>query len=398
MQLPLLRALRSAPVVVVTGARQTGKSTLVQAVGGARRTYLTLDDHSILEQARTDPDSLLLDPRPVTLDEVQRAPDLLSAIKRAVDRDRTPGRFLLTGSANLLLMRQVSESLAGRAVYLTLWPMARAELQGHGRVGCWSTLFERRPTDWIGSLRDRGSRGDWRATTRRGGYPVPAARLRTGEERSLWLAGYARTYLERDLQEIASVSSLVDYRRLMQACSHRVGQILNQTELGRDAGIPQPTVHRWLNLLEASYQLVRLPAFAQNRTKRLIKSPKAFWADVGLALHLAGNPQPDGHHLENLICQELMAWAALEPSQPPAVMYWRTAAGEEVDFVVEWRNRLLPIEVKTTTRPGRSDCQGLLAFRAEYDDRCSAGLLLHGGTETRWLADGVLAVPWWQAL
>src|SRR5689334_6984403 len=196
---PLRMALRSAPVVVVTGARQTGKSTLVQDVGGARRRYLSLDDLALLEQARTEPDSLVQQPGLLTIDEVQRAPELLRSIKRAVDQGRTRGRFLLTGSANLLLMQQVSETLAGRAVYLTLWPMTHREAAGQGRAGSWSTLLQTRPADWIEAL-GTAERAEWQPLARRGGYPVPAVLLRRTDERALWFAGYARTYLERDLQ------------------------------------------------------------------------------------------------------------------------------------------------------------------------------------------------------
>ena len=183
----------------------------------------------------------------------------------------------------------------------------------------------------------------------------------------------------------------------MRAAALRVGQLLNQTELGRDVALAQPTVHRWLNLLETSYQLVRLPAYAVNRTKRLIKSPKLYWADVGLGMHLSGLAEPEGAQLENLVLCDLLAWrdARLERAE---LGYWRTSLGEEVDFVIEAGDRLLPIEVKATTRPRLDDAVHLRTFRAEYGERARAGLLLHAGPDTRWLAPDVLAVPWWQVL
>lgn len=394
----LSERLRVMPVVVVTGARQTGKSTLASNVTGAKRRYVSLDDIDVQDLARRDPDALLGESGPVTLDEVQRVPGILTAVKRAVDRDRKSGRFLVTGSANLLLMRQVSESLAGRASYLTLWPMTRGEQLGEARAGRWDDLFKSRDLDW----HDVVSRGDaepedWRQLARRGGFPTPALEMKVAKERAIWFDGYIRTYLERDLQDLASISMLADFRRLLRAAALRLGQLLNQTELGRDVGVPQATVHRWLNLMEASYLMVRLPVYAVNRTKRLIKTPKLYWADTGLAMHLAGHDEPTGAHLENLILHDLLAWrdARLERAE---LGYWRTASGEEVDFVIEKGDELLPIEIKATTRPRLADVAHLQSFRTEYGKRSRAGLLLHTGTMIDWIAPGILAAPWWTVL
>ena len=390
--------LRVMPAVVLTGARQTGKSTLAAERVVGHRRYATLDDLDVREVARRDPSQLVGSPEPLTLDEVQREPGILSAVKRAIDQDRTPGRFLLTGSANLLLMRQVSESLAGRASYLTLWPMTRREQRGEGRAGRWDELLGTPDTQWRDLLlATEEPATDWVPLARQGGYPTPALHLHTDRDRAIWFDGYVRTYLERDLQDLASISALPDVRRLMRAAALRTGQLLNQTELGRDVGLPQPTVHRWLNLLETSYLLVRLPAYAVNRTKRLIKTSKLYWSDTGVALHLAGSPAPSGAQLENLVLHDLLAWrdARLERAE---VSYWRTASGEEVDFVVECGDRLLPIEVKSGTNPSLTDATRLRSFRQEYGDRSRAGLLLHAGTRTDWLAPDVLAVPWWRVL
>ena len=307
---PALRErLAAMPAVVLTGARQTGKSTLAEHLVAGQRQYRSLDDLDVLDAARRDPETLVGGREPVTLDEVQREPGLLRAVKRAIDRQRTPGRFLLTGSANLLLMRQVSESLAGRASYLTLWPMTRREQRGQGRAGLWEELLATRDEEWLDLLAAQPDEPeDWRALARRGGFPTPAISMTTGAERAIWFDGYVRTYLERDLQDLASIVALPDFRRLMHAACLRLGQLLNQTELGRDVALPQPTVHRWLNLLETSYLLVRLPAYAVNRTKRLIKSPKLYWGDTGIALHLAGVSAPAGAHLENVILHDLLAW------------------------------------------------------------------------------------------
>ncbi|MCC6846940.1 MAG: ATP-binding protein [Deltaproteobacteria bacterium] len=390
--------LRVMPAVVVTGARQTGKSTLVAELVPGKRRYASLDELDVLDAARHDPDALIGGTNPVTLDEVQREPTLLRAVKRAIDRRRAPGRFLLTGSANLLLMRRVSESLAGRASYLTLWPMTRREQQGEGRSGRWDDLLRCRDEDWRDLLAsERDASGDWRAFALRGGFPTPAIQLTTARERAIWFDGYVRTYLERDLQDLAAISTLPDFRRLMRAACLRIGQLVNQTELGRDIGLPQPTVHRWLNLLETSYLLVRLPAFAANRTKRLIKSAKLYWGDTGVALHLAERDEPEGAHLENIVLHDLLAWrdARLERAE---ISYWRTAIGEEVDFVIEAGGRLLPIEIKASARPRLADATHLRTFRTAYGRKARAGLLLHTGTVLEWLAPDVLAAPWWTVI
>ena len=394
----LSERLRVMPAVVVTGARQTGKSTLAEQLVPGTRRYATLDDLDVLDAAQRDPEVLVGGPGPVTLDEVQRAPELLRAVKRAIDRDRKSGRFLLTGSANLLLMRQVSESLAGRASYLTLWPMTRREQRGLGRCGLWDELHNTPEAEWREMLAgEKDSAEDWRMLARRGGFPTPALDLATAADRRIWFDGYVRTYLERDLQDLASIGTLPDFRRLMRAACLRMGQLVNQTELGRDVALPQPTVHRWLNLLETSYLLVRLPAYAVNRTKRLIKAPKIYWGDTGLAMHLAEAEEPDGAHLENLVLHDLLAWrdARVERAE---LGYWRTSIGEEVDFVIEAGGKLLPIEVKSTTRPRLADATHLRTFRTEYGKKARAGLLLHTGSTLEWLAPDVLAAPWWKVL
>lgn len=390
------RAMLTMPAVIVTGARQTGKSTLVRAlVGGEDRLYATLDDPAVLDQAQAAPDLLVRRAERMTLDEVQRDPRLLIAVKRAIDEDRRPGQYLITGSANLRLMRNVSESLAGRASYLTLWPMTRREQLGFGAAGPWDALLAARDKDWIDVIAaDPAPPEPWRDLARRGGYPTPATELDDDEDRALWFSGYITTYLERDLQELSAIDNLGDFRRLLRAVALRIGNLLNQTELGRDAGLPQPTVHRYLNLIETSYQLVRVPAYSVNRTKRLIKTPKPYWCDTGLAMQLSQEREPRGAHLENIVLAELLVWRDAQ-LDPPGLHYWRTVTGEEVDFVIERGDQLLPIEVKASATVTVGDARHLRSFRAEYGKRARAALLLYDGNETYWLADGVLATPWW---
>ncbi|HWO89203.1 MAG TPA: ATP-binding protein, partial [Gemmatimonadales bacterium] len=394
-------ALGVMPVVVLLGARQTGKTTLVRSHPAlAGRPYLTLDDLEVRLQAQADPEALVSRAPALVLDEVQRANDVLIAVKRAVDRDRPrrPGRFVLTGSANLLMLRRISETLAGRATYVTLWPLTAGERSGAGRTGLWRELLAARFPQWGERIaRSGAASADWREAVRRGGFPVPAHELTAAEERALWFSGYIHTYLERDLPELRAVENLADFRRLAQAACRRAGALLNQAELGRDVGLSQPQVHRFLNVLEASYLAVRLPAFALNRTKRLIKAPKLYWCDTALALHLSGESEPRGAHLENLVLLDLLAWRGLETPRPE-ILYWRTADGAEVDFVIETPRRLLPIEVKTSARALPADAKGLEAFLDEYADRSDGGLLLYGGDHVFPLTRRVLAAPWWSVL
>lgn len=384
------------PVVVLMGPRQAGKSTVARTLSPPR-TYRSLDDLDVQGLARQDPQTLIEGAGPLTLDEIQREPNLLHAVKGSVDETRTPGRFLLTGSAHLLLMEKVSESLAGRASYLTMWPMTRREQLGLGACGPWEAVL----TGSKSSLEEvfnaqQAPREDWKALAVRGGFPTPAVHMSGQRERQIWFDGYIRTYLERDVQSLSNISSLPDFRRLMRAICLRLGQLVNQSELGRDVGMPQPTVHRYLNLLETSFVLVRLPAFASNRTKRLIKSPKSYWSDTGVALALTGG-DPGGAHLENLVLNDLLVWRDSRSGRAD-LFYWRTTTGAEVDLVIECEDRLLPIEVKSSSRPRVSDTKHLRSFIADHRDRCQAGLLLHDGPNIEWLTSDVLAVPWWKAI
>ena len=396
----IARAANVNPVVVVLGARQTGKSTLVRdLVPLGDRPYLTLDDLSVRMEAQESPATLVNRAPKLTLDEVQRSPDLLLEVKRAVDQDRprVPGRFLLTGSANLLLMQRVSESLAGRATYITLWPLVRREQLGEGRVGLWSELFATPVEGWYDLIRASSApTEDWRAFALRGGYPVPALQL-DDSARTLWFEGYIQTYLERDLQTLSTIENLADFRRLMEAAALRVGGIVNQADLARDVELSRPTAHRYLNLLEVSYQLIRLPAYSVNRTRRLIKSPRLFWSDVGLACALARVEEPTGMHLENLVLLDLLTWRDTQIRRPE-ILYWRTTEGHEVDFVIEHARQLLPIEVKANSSPTHRDTRHLRLFRDEYGRAVRGGLLLHTGDDVYWAAEGVLAAPWWRVL
>lgn len=395
-------ALRGHPVVVVSGGRQTGKTTLVQHIARAeRRTFRSLDDLDVLELARKRPEDLLVQGRQLTIDEVQRAPDLLLAIKRDVDRNRQRARFLLTGSANLLLMREVADSLAGRAVHLDLGPMTSGEKHGTGEVPAWSRFVAARSAEQAEKLAAQHAQAGspWHKEALKGGLP-PAALAGTQKQRTQWFDGFVGTYLERDLRDLSQVSSLPDFRRLMRLAAQRIGNLLNQTHLGRDAGLAQATAHRYLNLMETTFQIVRLAPYAVNPSKRLIRSPKLYFSDVGLAAHLAGISSTQqlsasglrGALLENLVLTGLLAWRQTVHPRPE-VLYFRTAGGAEVDFVIETRSRLLPIEVKAARNLQLRDLRHLELFLDDYRAKAPWGLVLYGGDQPRRLTRRIVAVP-----
>ena len=402
----LAQALRTMRVVVVTGPRQAGKSTFVEHHPDlAGLPYLSLDAPQTLRRARENAEAFVRTERRMIIDEVQREPDLILAIKSTVDRQRPAirGQFVLTGSANLLMMKRIGDSLAGRAYYLRLWPMTRREQLGLGTTGIWERFFTEDVGRWLDVVRaERTPKASWQTYAARGGFPEVAVGGEglSAADRALWFDGYTTTYLERDLRDLAAVADLGDFQRLMQAAALRVGNLLNQSELGRDIELSAMTVHRYLNLLETSYQIVRLEPYAVNRTKRLIKTPKLYWNDPALALHLSHGgsaSEPAGAHFENLVFSDLLVWRDMQVPRA-TVTYWRTVAGHEVDFVLEWQRQLVAVEVKGGTNPTRKDVRGLRAFLDEHPRSARGGVVLHGGDETYWLDEKILAAPWWRVM
>ncbi|MCK5922152.1 MAG: ATP-binding protein, partial [Methylococcales bacterium] len=301
-------ALADTPVVLLNGARQTGKSTLAQGYAKASSTpYVTLDDATQLAAATSDAQGFLagLGDRAV-IDEVQKAPGLFPAIKMSVDQDRRPGRFLLTGSANVLLLPQISESLAGRMELITLWPLSQGEL--HGRQ---ERFLDSVFTEKLSLLQDSEA-FDLKGAVLAGAYPEVIQRAK-GKRRDAWFAAYITALLQRDVRDLANIDGLTVMPRLLSLLAARVGGLLNMSELSRSSGIPNSTLKRYLSLMQATYLLQPLPAWSSNLGKRLIKSPKIHLIDSGLAAHLAGithqsldrDPVFFGHLLETFVVSEL---------------------------------------------------------------------------------------------
>ncbi len=396
----LTDVLRVQPVAVLMGARQSGKSTLIEASAGTQGfTRLTLDDLDTRRQALDDPEGLVARADRLAIDEVQRAPDLLIAIKRAVDQHRRPGRFVLTGSANLLAMKPVKETLAGRASFVSLWPLTRRERLGMGSAGSWSALVDATPDAWPAILTAQSvPQDDWRTLAAESGYPPVAVAQLSAAEQAAWLQGYLDAFLSRDIADLAQITRPLDLLRLMRAACTRLGQVEHQAAWAQTTGLTTSTISRWTDLLEVAYQLIRVPAFSVNRTSRLTKKPKVYWSDTAMAMHLAGSALPTGAHLENLVLSDLNAWCGAQ-SPRPVIFHWRTVSQQEVDFVIELPSgKVLPIEVKATITPTARDASGLRAFLTEYSDIAIGGLLLHGGDDIVKLAKDVVAVPWWRVM
>lgn len=389
-------ALGSFPVVVITGPRQVGKSTFLRNEFGGFH-YINLDDFSLLGQAREDPVSLWEGFDEVIIDEVQKAPRTLEAVKLEVDRGKRKKRFLLSGSSNLLLMSKVTESLAGRAIYLEMLPFTYREMRGKG--GKPSRLAQIMEKDF--QLDERSARKEDPLPYILRGCMPPLLNLSELGDALLWWESYVRTYLERDLRELSQIENLVDFRRLLGAMALRTGDVLNQSALARDTGISQPTVYRYLKLLEVSNLLVRVPPFTAGRSKRIVKSPKLHFIDPGLSAFLAGYHDVEslrgarelGSLFECLVHLQLRADAELQVPRV-GIYFWRTSGGREVDFVLEQGRDLVAVEVKMTTRPSYNDIKNLLAFLEEHP-RAIRGVLVHAGSTLRHLHSKVIAVPWW---
>lgn len=277
------------------------------------------------------------------------------------------------------MMKQINESLAGRAVYLNMNTLTRREQLGLGTAGIWQDLLDTPVKGWRDLVLDQGVPSeDWRDLATRGGYPTPTLELQNDQDRSLWFEGYFNTYLQRDVPELAQISDIVSFSKLLRLITADIGSLVNLSQLAGFAGIAQTTATRYANIMETSYQLVRIPAFSTNARKAIVKSPKWYWSDTGLAWWLDGRGELKGEHLENIIYNDLLAWKSSRTPEP-GISFWRTSKGAEVDFVIQDEHLLLPIEVKTTRQPGTKDLAGMKMFMEDYSDKAKGGVLLHDG-------------------
>jgi uncharacterized protein len=382
----LREALADRPVVLVHGARQAGKTTLVRAFALADHParYVTFDALTALSAARGDPAGFLAGiDGPVVLDEVQRVPDLFLAIKAAVDHERRPGRFLLTGSANVLLVPRLSESLAGRMEIVTLWPFSQGEMEGVVE-GFVDAAFGDAPPA-LGAAAGSGALAE---RVLRGGFPEAVA-LKSADRRNAWFDAYLTTILGRDVRDLANIEGLTELPRLLALVAARPMALLNYAELVRSAGLAQSTLKRYFALLEAVFLVRTLRPWHANIGKRLVKAPKVLLCDSGLTAYLMGidgtrvaqDRALFGGLLESFVAMELtkqIGWNATRP----ALYHFRTHEGDEVDLVLERRSgALVGIEVKSAASVTGADFKGLHALAQAAGRRFHRGIVLYTGTE-----------------
>ena len=386
----LSEALESMPVVVLSGMRQTGKSTLLKNQPELKGyAYFTFDDYATLEAARRNPEQFIEHSSRMIIDEVQKLPQILSAIKQSVDKKRTAGRFVLSGSANILLLNTVSESLAGRAVYLTLHPFTRREILKSKNtpflVGLLkSNKIEERKTKAIA----------WKEIVTGG---MPSVCLGEAKKPAFWFRGYEQTYLERDIRGLTQVADIMAFRSLLQLLALRNASVLNLSELARDSKLNAMTTGRYVSLLETTFVINRIQPYVRNHASRLIKSPKAYVSDTGLAFHLAGlneNATIDrfkGALYENYVFQNMQS--ILSAHLPDSkLFYWNIQGRHEVDFIIENGQETFAVEVTSSSSWQEKDLSGLTAFLASSKN-CKMAIVAYAGSKVLQLEKNIWALP-----
>lgn len=391
----LAEALTDTPVVLLSGPRQAGKTTLVRQFAGEGRRFVTLDDELALLAARQDPVGLIRGLDCAVIDEVQRAPALLLAIKKSIDEDRRPGRFLLTGSANLMTLPTVADSLAGRMETLTMLPLAECEIQSG--TGKWlDTVFDGHIPKTVrpevgGALMDK---------VLRGGYPEAVSRA-TPRRRAAWAKQYLDALIQRDVREISGIEKLDRLPRLLKALAQMAGQLCNFTQLGGQVGLDSKTVSKYLAVFEQMFLLRRVEPWSSNRLNRIVKTPKTQFIDSGLLSTLvdlteasASKDRPlFGRVLESFVYSELLKQATWA-ERGYALYTYRDKDQVEVDFVIEnSAAQVVGVEVKAAASVSAGDLAGLKKLAALAGDKFVAGIVLYDGTDTLPIGSNLWAVP-----
>ena len=387
-------AMSDTPVVLLAGPRQAGKTTLVRQISGEDRRYLTLDDQLTLLSAQEDPVGLIRTLDRAVIDEIQRAPELLLAIKKSVDEDRRAGRFLLTGSANLMALPTVADSLAGRMETLTLLPLSQSEIEGVS-------------TNWIDRvfsdhfpMPSSAMHDDLVERVLKGGYPEAISRSNP-RRRMTWARQYVDAIIQRDVRDVASIEKLDQLPRFLQAIAQTAGQMSNYTQLGGRVGLDSKTASRYIGVLEQMYLLRRVEVWSPNHLSRVVKSPKLQFIDSGLLASLL-NLTPEavgrdrsrfGNLLKTFVFGEILKHATTAESEY-RVMYYRDADKFEVDVVIESpQGELVGVEIKAAASVKVSDLRGLKKLSGLAGTQFKIGLLLYDGTEVLPLGDGLWALP-----
>ncbi len=392
----ILKATRTFPAIVVTGPRQSGKTTLLRTMFSKTHHFVSLEDPDIRMRVREDPLVLFERyPPPVIIDEIQYIPELLSFIKTKIDEKRKPGQWILTGSQNFILMEGISQSLAGRAAVLSLLPFSIAERLDYGD----KTL---EPSLWIKKIAQHRTIKENVPIAEillRGNYPEISTRRKV--DRQLWCSSYIATYLERDVRNLANIGDMGQFEKFLRLCAIRTGQILNLSEIARETGVSVPTARRWLSILETGYQVYLLYPYYRNIGKRLIKTPKIYFTDTALASYLLGihdretllNSPNFGNLFETLIVTDVLK-RFIHSGEMPAMYYLRTMDGLEVDLVIELGQRLHLFEIKASVTILPKHATSLIRLSREFKDLIASASIISLSKENLPLTKGISCYNW----
>ncbi|HDM10337.1 MAG: ATP-binding protein [Deltaproteobacteria bacterium] len=397
LEATIKRAMKTFPAVLVTGPRQAGKTTLLRERFARSHSFVSLENPDVRSRILDDPAGFLkYSPPPLILDEIQYVPQLLHYIKSSIDEDRKPGQWLLSGSQNFALMEGISQSLSGRVAVLNLLPFSLRESQGDpSQSEAIDDLLNGVNSTGDTMSKNNVSLEDWLL---RGAYPE--IRSNRNVDRKLWCASYIQTYLERDVRQLINVGDLNTFNRFLRICATRTGQILNISELARDIGVSVPTAKKWLTVLEASYQVFLLPPYFKNFGKRIIKSPKLYFLDTGIATFLLGLHEPEpllqgpmlGPIFETMVVSEWVK-AFYHRGERPELYYWRSKGGLEVDLIIDRNGKLYPIEIKSTATLLPSHIKPIERWRALAGALAGPGMVIADITEPFKVRE-CTAVPW----
>lgn len=393
------KAVKTFPAIILTGPRQSGKTTLLKNLFSKTHFYLTLETPDVRLRAMADPEGFLNHlPKPVIIDEIQYLPELLFYIKNFIDKQRKPGYWLITGSQNFVLMEKVTESLAGRAAVLTLLPFSLSEILNNGeKTLTVDKILDLKPSNKPVSKKNIGK------MILQGGYPEVITKKNI--DKKLWFGSYITTYLERDIRNLKQVGNLREYEIFLKACAVRTGQILDLASIAREIGISFTTAKSWLSLLETGQQILLISPYYQNLGKRLVKRPKIYFIDTGIAAYLLGiedyktlvNSVFFGPLFETFVVVDFYK-RFLHHGEKPSMYYLKTRDGLEIDLVIEKKGKINLIEIKSTTSIKPAQATSLLRLKKELKEKVNKTMIISNSLSSFYLNQQIANFAWEEIL